>query len=264
MTPVVDVCDLLAGLDTMASRRPVAAQIVAISNADDTSATDLAAILGADVVLAAKVMKLANSVYFGLSGNVRSLQFAVTVVGFNTVRSIATVALAGMDTANALPESFWDTSLHLAASAGHLGPRFGVTTPDALCLGLLAQLGAALLLQADPTGYSAICSTTDLGAARFYAEILRYGLSTPTVTASALDQWHFPGTMVAALRGVPSHPDGAMLRASYEIAHRLLDPGRRTTSLAALSDGRVLESQARTHLFAVRADVQQLRSALAL
>lgn len=264
MTPVIDIDELLAGLDTMASQRPVAAQIVAISNADDTSATDLAAILGADVALAAKVMKLANSVYFGLSGNVRSLQFAVTVVGFNTVRSIATVALAGMDSAKALPESFWDTSLHLAASAGCLGPQLGVSTPDALCLGLLTQLGAALLHQADPEGYTALSSSTDLGAGRFYAEILRYGLSSPALTASALEQWRFPGAMVVALRGVPSGPDGALLRASYEITHRLLQPGRRTTSLAALSDGRVLESQARAYLVRVRGDVQELRAALGL
>lgn len=264
MTLLVDLDGLLSGLDSMAAQRPVAAQIVAISNADHTNASDLAAILGADVVLAAKVMRLANSAYFGLSGNVRSLQFAVTVVGFNTVRSIATVALAGMDSARTLPESFWDTSLHLAASAGCLGHRFGVTTPDAFCLGLLSQLGAALLHQVDPSGHAAITASTDLGIGRFEAESLRFGFSTPQLTAAALEQWHFPGAMIAALRGVPSGPDGALMRTSYELAHRILQPGGRRTSLGTLSDGRVLDQHARGWLDDVRSDVQQLRAALAL
>lgn len=264
MSTVLDIDDLLASLDQMASQRPVAAQIVAISNGDGTSATDLAAILGADVALAAKVMKLANSVYFGLSGNVTSLQFAVTVVGFNTVRSIATVALSGMDHARSLPDDFWDTSLHLAGSCGAVGPHFGVKTADALCLGLLAQLGAAMLHQADPEGYEALSASTEIGPERFYAEILRYGIAGPGLTAEALQKWHFPMLMVEALRAIGSGPDGALLRTSYEITRRLLGPTRRTTSLAALSDGRIRESQAAAQLATVRADVQELRTALGL
>ncbi|GAB4007155.1 HDOD domain-containing protein [Nocardioides ultimimeridianus] len=264
MNVVVDIGDVLEGLDQMAAQRPVAARIVATSNEDGAGAVDLAAILGADVMLATKVMKLANSVYFGLSGNVTSLQFAVTVVGFNTVRSIATVALAGMDHTTSLPDCFWDTSLHLAASCGVLGPRFDVKTADALCLGLLAQLGAALLHQADAAGYEDLVTSTDLGADRFRAETQRYGISSSGVTAEALAQWRFPMLMVDALRAIDSGPDGALLRTSYEITRRLLQPGRRNAPLARLSDGRVGESQASAQMARVRTDVQELRVALGL
>ncbi|WP_183101329.1 HDOD domain-containing protein, partial [Nocardioides pelophilus] len=125
---MLDIDALLESLDQLASQRPVAARIVATSNNESSDATELAAVLGADVALAAKVMRLANSAYFGLSGKVTSLQFAVTVVGFNTVRSIATVALSGIDGAKDLPDGFWDTSVHLAAASGALGPQFGTRT----------------------------------------------------------------------------------------------------------------------------------------
>jgi HD-like signal output (HDOD) protein len=163
MTTVsLDIDAVLDNLDRLASQRPVAARIVATSNNENTGAAELAAVLGADLALAAKVMKLANSAYFGLSGRVTSLQFAVTVVGFNTVRSIATVALSGVDGAQALPQGFWNTSVHLAAASGALGPHFRERTADAMCLGLLAQLGAALLYQIDTDGYDRLVLTARL------------------------------------------------------------------------------------------------------
>src|SRR5690348_12514895 len=87
--PVIDIEEVLASIDTMAAQRPVAAQIVSVANSDDTSAKVLSGILAADVALASRVMKLANSAYFGMRGRVTSLQFAVTVVGFTTVRTMA-------------------------------------------------------------------------------------------------------------------------------------------------------------------------------
>ena len=220
--------------------------------------------LGADVALAAKVMKLSNSAYFGLSGRVTSLPFAVTVVGFNTVRSIATVALAGLDGATALPDGFWETSVHLAAACGALGPLFQQTTADALCLGLLAQLGAALMHQADVSGYDELVATTDLGAARFAAEEDRYGLSSPQLTAEALQHWRFAPAMVTALREVPGGPEGALVRTAYELTARMLAPRHQRLRLDVLSHRRVAESQAAPRIAAIRADVTALRAALGM
>jgi HD-like signal output (HDOD) protein len=261
---VLDIDEVLDGLDQLSSQRPVAARIVATCNSDSAGAADLAAVLGADMALAARVMKLANSAYFGLSGRVTSLQLAVTVVGFNTVRSVATVALAGIDEAQHLPDDFWTTSVHLAAAAGALGPRFQVTTADALSLGLLAQLGAALLHQADPEGYADLLASTALGVERFRAEADRYGICSPQLTAEALAQWHFPAGMVDALRAVASGADGALLRTAYEMTARLLHPQHRKVALDRVSDGRMSEAQAPARLMAIRSDVLQLQAALGL
>jgi HD-like signal output (HDOD) protein len=95
--PTFDLERVLASIDTMAAQRPVAAQIVSVANSDDTDARQLSRILAGDVALAGRVMKLANSAYFGMRGRVTSLQFAVTVVGFTTVRTMATVALTDLD-----------------------------------------------------------------------------------------------------------------------------------------------------------------------
>lgn len=258
----VDVNAVLDNLDRMASQRPVAARIVITSNDDNSGARELATILGADVPLASKVMKLANSAYFGMSGKVTSLQFAIAVVGFGTVRSMASVALSGIDAAQTLPPGFWDTSVHLAAVSAALGPQFGERTGDAMCLGLLAQLGAALLHQSDPDGYDDLLAGTQLGRDRFGAESDRYGICAPALTAEALARWRFSADMVEALRAVESGPVGALLRVAYELTARLVEPGHREIAVESLSDGRMSESQVPAKLAAVRADVEELRAAL--
>src|SRR6185436_8603563 len=151
--PVFDIEHVLASIDTMAAQRPVAAQIVSVANSDDTSARALSRILASDVALASRVMKLANSAYFGMRGRVTSLQFAVTVVGFTTVRTMATVALTDLDDESRLPQNFWTVTTSLALAASTLAPRFGERPQDALCIGLLAQMGAALLHHNAPDGY---------------------------------------------------------------------------------------------------------------
>ena len=260
----LDLDAVLDSLDQMSSQRPVAAQIVATSNNENCGASQLAAILGADITLAAKVMKLANSAYFGLSGRVRSLQFAVAVVGFNTVRSVATVALSGTDEAQTVPDGFWKTSVHLAAACGALGPQFDERTADAMCLGLLAQLGAALLHQADPDGYVELTSRADFGMRRFEEEARRYGICSTQLTAEALQQWSFPTEMVDALREVRSGDQGALLRTAYELTARSLDARHRRTPLERLSQGKVTDAQASGKLAAIKDDVETLRSAMGL
>src|SRR4051812_6029415 len=129
--------ELLAGINFLAAQRPVTARIVAATEAEDTDARELSRVLAMDLPLAGRVMKLANSAYYGMRGRVTSLQLAVTVVGFTTVRTMATVALTELDDESRLPEDFWVVSTSLAVTAARLAPAFGERPADGLCVGVL-------------------------------------------------------------------------------------------------------------------------------
>jgi HD-like signal output (HDOD) protein len=262
--PVFDIERVLASIDTMATRRPVAAQIVAMANADAASAKELSRFLALDMPLAGRVMKLANSAYFGMRGRVRSLQLAATVVGFTTVRTMATVALTDLHDESRLPADFWDVSTALALSAATLAPRFGERPQDALCLGLLAQLGVALLHHDDPDGYADLTIGHRTAAARRTAEVQRYGISALRLTAVALEEWGFPASMVAAPRHVEdvTAPDGALLRAAFEVTARLCTPDHEAVPMSVLTGGRLAERDVAPVLETVRVDAEELRRAL--
>jgi HD-like signal output (HDOD) protein len=262
--PVFDIEKVLASIDSMAAQRPVAAQIVSVANSDDTNAKALARILASDVALASRVMKLANSAYFGMRGRVTSLQFAVTVVGFTTVRTMATVALTNLDDESRLPENFWDVTTSLALAASTLAPRFGERPQDSLCLGLLAQMGAALLHHNDRDGYREIVESQPTFRGRRTAESRRYGINSLRLTAVALEQWGFPAALTTPLKEIDDYQamDGALLRAAFEVAARLTTDDYEDVPIVRLTCGRLREDDLVPVLDQVRADAAELRRAM--
>jgi HD-like signal output (HDOD) protein len=264
VAPTFDLERVLASIDTMAASRPVAAQLVSMANSDEASAKELAGILATDVALASRVMKLANSAFYGMRGRVTSLQFAVTVVGFATVRTMATVALTDLDDESRLPEDFWEASTTLALAASTLAPRFAERTQDALCLGLLAQLGVALLHHNDPEGYAELWAGERSFSGRRHAEVQRYGISALRLTSVALEQWSFPSGMVTPLKMVddPASFQGALLRSAFEIAGRLTDDDHEAVPIERISSGQLKERDVYPVLDQVRVDAEELRRAM--
>ena len=264
IAPLFDLERVLASIDTMAAQRPVAAQIVSIANGDEASAGELSRILAGDVALAGRVMKLANSAFYGMRGRVTSLQFAVTVIGFATVRTMATVALTDLDDESRLPEDFWENSTSLALAASTLAPRFAERPQDALCLGLLAQMGVALLHHNDPDGYAELWATERSFDGRRTAEVQRYGISALRLTSVALEQWGFPAGMLVPLKQVGdlSSFSGALLRSAFEVAARLVEPGHEELPIERVSCGQLRERDLAPVLDQVRTDAAELRQAL--
>ena len=262
--PSFDIERVLASIDTMAAQKPVAAQIVSVANADDTSSKKLANILATDVALAGRVMKLANSAYFGMRGRVTSLQFAVTVVGFTTVRTMATVALTNLDDESRLPEDFWDVTTSLALAASTLAPRFGERPQDALCLGLIAQMGSALLFHNDPEGYAALVAAQPTYSGRRAAELARYGISAMRLTGVALEQWSFPLEMILPLKKVDDleATEGHLLRAAFEIAARLCTKDYQHVPVVTLTGGRLSEADVPAVMHQVWCDADEMRRAM--
>jgi len=264
LAPTFDLERVVASIDSMAAQRPVAAQIVSVANSEDASAKELSRMLGADVALAGRVMKLANSAFYGMRGRVTSLQFAVTVVGFATVRTMATVALTDLDDESRLPGDFWQVSTSLALSASALAPRFAERPQDALCLGLLAQLGVALLHHNDPVGYADLWAQERSCAGRRHAEVQRYGISALRLTSVALEQWSFPAGMVTPLKMVddPTSFQGALLRSAFELADRLTDADHEEIPIERVSCGQLKQRDVLPVLDQVRVDAEELRRAL--
>lgn len=263
-SPAFDLVRVLAHIDTLASQRPVAARIVAATNAEDTDAKQLAGILAADMALSGRILKLSNSAYYGMRGRVTSLQLAITVVGFTTVRTMATVAMTDLADESQLPDDFWDLSTRLGLAASHLARHFGERPADALCLGLLTPLGAALLYQHDRDGYGHLLESESTFPGRRRAERARYGMTMVELTAVALESWGFPDLFLAPLVNFDnrSSPAGGLLRGAYEVVARLGIDEHRPTPIGTLTAGRVRDGDLPEILYDVRNEAEDMRRLL--
>jgi putative nucleotidyltransferase with HDIG domain len=129
----------------------------------DASAQDVGQLIEKDQALVPKILKLANSAFFGLRSKVNTLSQALVVLGFNTVRNVV-VSVSIIDTfrhIKDLPDfnisSLWQHSVAVAVVSKHLAQRTRLTDAEnAFTAGLLHDIGKVILLQYYPDAFSQI------------------------------------------------------------------------------------------------------------
>ena len=191
--------DLVAELEALPANPTSAMRVLFLADDPNSSASDLGVAVGSDPSLTARVMKVANSAYYGLSGRVPSATFAITVLGFDTVRAIAAATAAGITgDSGTLPDGFWIHAASVAVSCSLVAPRVAVRGPEAFSLGLLHDLGHALLHRGlGPLPAEAPPETED--AARLIYEQERWGIDHATAVSRVLAAWWFPEEFTRAL-----------------------------------------------------------------
>jgi putative nucleotidyltransferase with HDIG domain len=195
----VDVVALLAKLPMQ--QGSVSRALVVLDD-PNASAQDVAAVLESDPSLCARALRLANSAHFGMSGRVTSVDQAVVTLGATATRTLVVSTAAGVfGRPEDLPVGFWDHSVAVAAATAMAGRLCGVTRGDAICAGLLHDLGIALLFRHDRSEYTTRLAFGPAGADRYLDDETRtYGATHATLGAEALAAWNIPPAIVEALR----------------------------------------------------------------
>jgi len=118
---------------------------------EDPNLKQLAVVIGSDVGLAAGLISLANSPYFGFRGRVRSVNGALMTLGLSvTSRAIAGLVFRQMFPVTPLLTRFWDASANIARLSGWLAQHLnGINThaEDAYTFGLFRDCGIAVMIK---------------------------------------------------------------------------------------------------------------------
>jgi HD-like signal output (HDOD) protein len=169
--------------------------------------------LGQDPVLAAEVLRLANTAYYGGQRAVASIEDAVRTIGTDALRravitcgvQAAFVKVPGVD----LPR-FWQHALLAAEAAQRVGTQVGVDGGTAHAAGLLHRCGHLILCQVYPAAAQQEFRSRPLldGAALAAVEQRVFGMAHPTVGALWAEQLAFPPDTAAALLDYAAPPAG--------------------------------------------------------
>ncbi|NLA34429.1 MAG: HDOD domain-containing protein [Actinobacteria bacterium] len=199
--PGVDSEELIRRLDGIALAQPAAVSVLTLVDNANTTTPQLAAAIECDPTFTAQVMRLANSAYYGLSGRVGNTSFAITVVGFAAVRSLAAMNAAGLTGSNTVPDGFWAHAAAAAAGASAVASALGVVAADCFAAGLLHDVGIAFLHSLYPDRYPALLAEHGAHSDTLCdAERHEFGMSHAEVAAYVLETWRFPPQFVAAVR----------------------------------------------------------------
>jgi len=224
----VDVVALLGGLPM---QHASVSRALAVLDDANASAQDIAAVLESDPALCARALQLANSAHFGMSGRVTSVDQAVVTLGATAMRTLVVSTAAGVfGHPDDLPAGFWNHSVAVAAATAIAARMCAVPRGDAICAGLLHDLGAALLFRYDRTGYGTrLVAGADAADGLLDDETRTYGATHATLGAAALAAWKLPPSIVEALRAHhhdPQHCDSKIARvvvAGEALAHAAFD-----------------------------------------
>jgi HD-like signal output (HDOD) protein len=141
---------LLDAMDRLPSQGNIALRVLWMADDPTTTLSHLARAVESDPVLVARLLHLANSAYYSPRHPIANAERAITLLGFATVRTLATIVACGLGSAAPVPQGFWQHGASVANAAQLVAWRFGVPTGDAFTLGLLHDLGRGLLHVADP------------------------------------------------------------------------------------------------------------------
>lgn len=165
----------------------------------------LAGTIAKDVGIAAGLIKLANSPYFGARRRVASVAESLMVLGIETVsQAVACIALGKAFPNMRHLDRFWDASGKIANLAGWLARELNirdVRSQEAYTYGLFRDCGIAVLLQHFPD-YINILSQANHEALRSFTDVEDDVLPTNhAVTGAMMTQsWWLPETITNAVR----------------------------------------------------------------
>lgn len=167
--------------------------IIALHN-ENVSVSEVARKIELDQVIAAKLLRLANSAYYGLSNRIGSVDKAIHMLGFSTMRTlVVSVGLSGCfkNIPNVELPAFWRHCIRVACVARALARPARVDANTAFTIGLMHAIGHLLMALGLPQMALLNASHAIHSADRNAAEKEAFGYSFPEVSAELMSRWNF-------------------------------------------------------------------------
>ena len=233
--------DIAAGKVDLPTIPAVVQKLLSALKDPNVDARKIGESLAKDPILSAKVLRLANSSFFGGQRSMASIDAAVALIGIQALtRLIVACGVAGSfkDIPGIDMAVFWRDSLLAATAANKIAPRLEADAEAAYVCGLLHATGHLILCQTYPeiadlvfTGYEIV-----RGAELASIEEDNFGIAHPEVGAMWIESCGFPQPVADTIRKAvqPAAPtDGQLdhtLRAACALA---LAAGRKDDGAAA-------------------------------
>ncbi len=198
----------IASIGDLATLPEVTIKIIEIVEDPKSTARDLHEVIKNDPALSVKVLKVVNSAFYGLPGQVASVDRAIILLGLSAVKNIAIAAsIARLFKGSRISEHFsasdlWRHSVAVAVVArtlARLAPHPAMAD-EIFVAGLIHDLGTLIERQAYPDQFSEVIDTCLENGSNFLAcerEII--GADHQAFGVALTTKWKFPRHLRAAV-----------------------------------------------------------------
>lgn len=125
----------------------------------DTTTEQMGKVISKDHILAAKLLRLVNSAFYGFPQKISSLNSAIILLGFNVIKSLI-ISASIFEIMEAQDVQLWEHSLGCAVVSSVLAKRLGVNDPEEISTaGLIHDIGKVAIKIELPAEYAQIMQT---------------------------------------------------------------------------------------------------------
>ncbi len=177
---------------------PIAMRLRELASSETASIDDLSSLIVKDPSLATRLLRLANTAFFGKAGQISTIEHAIMRVGFMRIRNMAlSISLrdtypmgkvGGMDY-----EAFWRSSLYRAMISRSLAKTAKTCNPEeAFVAGLTLEIGSLIFFDLFIKGKGDSMPGHYPFEALLEWEQEHFGINHRDIGHQALRYWHFP------------------------------------------------------------------------
>src|SRR3974377_2336816 len=142
------VSEAMRKVSTLATLPEVTVRIIKTVEDPRSSAAQLHAIIAHDPALVTRILKVVNSSFYGLPGQIASIERAIVLLGLNAVKNIAVAAslgqlFRGVKLCEGLTaKDLWTHCISVATTARHLARELKLPIADeAFLAGMIHDIG---------------------------------------------------------------------------------------------------------------------------
>jgi HD-like signal output (HDOD) protein len=180
----------------------VATKLLELLRLPDTSVRELATTLSLDPAVSARLLRMANSVFYDQQRQVTTVERAIIVIGQDTLRNMALDSSLrnATRTYGLLERRLWENALASAVACRAIAKVAGGYAPEeAYIAGLLHHVGKTVMVNRDKALYQEVLRIVEAGEGELLdVERGLFAFSHDLVGAALLHFWNFPEQLISA------------------------------------------------------------------
>lgn len=199
------ITESIIGLPTLPT---IVSKMIDLVDSPRTSTAALARLISSDQALTAKVLKFANSAYYGFPREISTVNMAIVVLGFNAVKEMG-LSLSVFDVFKKTPSNeyfdvaqFWEHSVGCGVASRMLARAYRpALAGEAFVAGLLHDVGKVILKQYfDPEFAGIIRAQQERNVTLEEAELAAIETTHSQIGNWLAEKWNLPELICETIR----------------------------------------------------------------
>ncbi|KDO14409.1 HDOD domain-containing protein [Vibrio metoecus] len=194
---------LLKRLNELPRLSKVLQELLDLANQPNVDFHQLSKKITLDQILTARLLRMANSAYFGGNGHIATVNDAIIRVGIDSVRTLVVASVLSstfpkIETLNL--NDYWINTFETALIASKIAEQVGLDKAETFTTGVLHNIGELMIHTLMPSEAKLIEQKIAQGVDPLTAQEEILGISAPRIGAMLAKEWKFPSEMVDAIK----------------------------------------------------------------